>query len=366
MRHLIHIQEFLASSLLEDYDGRFYTPSRYALDCASRINRSASPALSSSLVTNTIMQTNVGSARLASSESIDSDQSGIRADLGSFAGKLDTTGIQGDSNSENASTSKTLERRGSTESSTSGGSERVNLDQKRSSSIESSTSGGSEKFAHDRDLDLSSGEGTCSSDVRLPACELMLDPQLVVQKLAKIEPGHLYPGGEIKRLVDKCEWPQLFAMLQADRCLALTLFDEVPVRKDTFGRLAKGTVLVGIDAIEEKYFTRAGKSSKFSTSKHALKLSGNHPDAPLGCVPKGGSSGARQPGCTRAWKYCETAVTKHAMSLYKTIVGGISDAPFHGGKLFVPKAWSAFDVASSGEKEELLQNLIHKQEKAGV
>lgn len=323
------MQQFLTASLLEDYDGRPYKPSRYALDCASMIihdldakNRGADG------------KENDGSGDPTSTISAKGNQSDTCADDKRLSGNIDD---------DNSSTSGAQERIINTAMS-------LASSPRGSDSVLSSPSGSdSEGDMHGEDVDLTppSGRESYAWDVLVPAAELILSDSLVALKLSMVDPLLHYPGGEVKRLIDEGDWDRLLITLEADRRLAQALFNDAPVQEGTYSKTTADAVLRGIEAVEKKYFPNVGSnrstaSRTLTADKYAVEPSAGTRGGPQAVTGK------------RSWKYWETALRKHVSSVYETVVGRSSDVASRGGRSHRSKAYTSSDGVSMSEKRGLL------------
>lgn len=105
--------------------------------------------------------------------------------------------------------------------------------------------------------------------VATPIKEMMLD-QSHVEKRIRTAAAEPYPTGEIYRLIDECDWPNLAAMLVDDRKLAETLYGQKPLDPKSYNDKISKIVLRKMDDIRDRYFTDL---STATSSKHAKDLS---------------------------------------------------------------------------------------------
>jgi hypothetical protein len=104
--------------------------------------------------------------------------------------------------------------------------------------------------------------------ITTPIKEMMLD-QNNIEKRIRIAAAQQYPTGEIYRLIDECDWPNLATMLVEDRRLAVTLRDQQSV-DPTFdiGQISK-LALREMDETRDRYFSELSRPFTYTTSKHA-------------------------------------------------------------------------------------------------
>ncbi|KAL1871618.1 hypothetical protein Daus18300_004618 [Diaporthe australafricana] len=125
-----------------------------------------------------------------------------------------------------------------------------------------------------------SGEGDVEANIRVhrrlfrrPLEEMMLNRQHVEKRLRMAAAGPSYPTGEIHRLVDQCDWPNLAAAIVNDREIAAVLFRSKPLDpqfwEDRIGKMA----LWRIDDLRDKYFAELSSPTTYTLTKLARELS---------------------------------------------------------------------------------------------
>lgn len=128
--------------------------------------------------------------------------------------------------------------------------------------------------------DVGSGVGNIDQDFRLyqqtfvrPLKEMMLSHDHVERRLRAASAGSRHPEGEIHRLIDQCDWPNLAAAVVNDRELAVTLFGAKQVNKEIWSPQFRRSVLQHIEGIRDKYFAELSTPTKYTLSKRARDLS---------------------------------------------------------------------------------------------
>lgn len=187
-----------------------------------------------------------------------------------------------------------------------------------------------------------------AKDVLDPLEELLLDEHLDVikNKLLAFEPERRYPGGEIQRLIDQCDWHGLFAAINSDRRLSIDLFRQRPVVSGAFKDHTKGIVWSGMDKIRDKYFTLSKDGDKYIISKHARGLSSKKE------LASGNISHSPHPNSTSTpGEDSEGVSWRGAKSLFKTFASGLAGPR---GAASRTKAHSASVTSGPNEKDPLL------------
>lgn len=180
-------------------------------------------------------------------------------------------------------------------------------------------------------------------NVAHPLEELMLKQDIVENKLATVGVRRQYPGGDIQRLIDQCDWPNLFTALNDDRHLAFNLFQQEPIISTTFDTYTMETIMGGIDKIRDKYFAKATSSSEYTINKHAMGLSAKQAS---------NVTDHKCPPTPTTGEHSEGSSWKSARRLYKTFADGL-----RGGTTSATlrsKAPPASDKASFDEKDPLI------------
>lgn len=127
---------------------------------------------------------------------------------------------------------------------------------------------------------ITSGIGSVDEDFRLyqqtvvrPIKEMMLNREHVERRLRAAARGSTHPAGEVHRMIDECDWPNLALALVNDRELAATLFGARQLNdgfwSPQFGKL----VLHKIDSMRDKYFSELSTPTKYTLSRRARDLS---------------------------------------------------------------------------------------------
>lgn len=159
------------------------------------------------------------------------------------------------------------------ESATSDNNEELTSDDKSTGS-DINSSGSSN---HDEDLESDSLLEEYARDILnpLPVEELLLESQIVTIKnnLLVFDPEQRYPGGEIQRLVDQCDWAGLFTAINNDHGLSIDLFKQKQVTGGPFRDHIKGNIWKDMERIRDKHFTKSNDGSKYTIRKYASRLS---------------------------------------------------------------------------------------------
>jgi hypothetical protein len=103
------------------------------------------------------------------------------------------------------------------------------------------------------------------TNIVYPLEEMMLNKDSVEQKL--LAAATRRSGGNIRPLIDSCDWPKLAAALTDDRDLTLKL------DPDTVSLHTRDKILRHIDEISQKYFSQLSSASEFVINKHAAEIS---------------------------------------------------------------------------------------------
>lgn len=190
-----------------------------------------------------------------------------------------------------------------------------------------------------------------AKDVVEPLEELLLEDHIdsIKKRLLSCEPERRYPGGEIQRLIDQCDWPGLFSAISSDRRLSTDLFSQRPVVPGAFTDHIKGTVWTGMDKLRDKYFTKSKDANKYTVSKYARGLSSKQ------ALASGNINDASHPATTPTlgedW---EGVSWRGAKNLFKTFASGLANGA--RGSASRAKAHFAFDLDKPNEKDPLLRS----------
>lgn len=296
--NLAFFQRFLTRTLLEDYNGQPYSSSPLSSHCAFLIRHASTHGATS----DGGKESDRGSATSESNERVAGDEISTVPDVNEVCGEASIN---------NASSS------GSTDS----------------DSLESDAL--LEEYAR---------------DIIYPLEELLLEDHIDVikNKLLTFEPGRRYPGGEIQRLIDHCDWPGLYAAINSDRRLCIDLFRQKPVVSGAFRDNTKSIVWTGMNKIRDKYFTKSKDGKSYMISKYARRLSSKR------AVASGSTGDASHPTLTSTpgedW---EGVSWRGAKQLFKTLASGLASGPRNAALRL--KVHAMFDTAKPNEKDPLLR-----------
>lgn len=284
LMNLAFFQRFLTRTLLEDYNGQPYSPSPFSLHCASLIRRvNNRPSVSDD-----------------EKESSGGDEIPATNDNNQVLANDDASSGPSDDSDSDSNKSDTL----------------------------------LEEYA---------------KDVLDPLEELLLDEHLdaIKNKLLAFEPERRYPGGEIQRLIDQCDWHGLFAAINGDRRLAIDLFRQRPVVSGAFKEHTKGTVWSGMDKTRDKYFTLSKDGDKYIISKYARGLSSKKE------LVSGNISKSSHPtSMSTHGEDSEGASWRGVKSLFKTFASGLAGGSRDAASR--TKAHLASGTSGPNEKDPLL------------
>lgn len=127
---------------------------------------------------------------------------------------------------------------------------------------------------------VTSGIGSVDEDFKLyqqtivcPIREMMLDREHVERRLRAAARGPAHPAGEVHRMIDECDWPNLAVALVNDRELAATLFGAKQLNEGFWKPQTGKLALEKIDSMRDKYFTELSTPTKYTLSRRARDLS---------------------------------------------------------------------------------------------
>ena len=110
--------------------------------------------------------------------------------------------------------------------------------------------------------------------VVFPLEEMMLSRDWMEKKIRTVVNLPKYPGGEIQRLINRCDWSNLAEALTEDRDVVLKVFGNLGFDKNIPLDQEKGEgILQSINEVERKYFSSLSGSSTFELSAYAMKIS---------------------------------------------------------------------------------------------
>ncbi|ROV90219.1 hypothetical protein VMCG_10250 [Cytospora schulzeri] len=158
------------------------------------------------------------------------------------------------------------------------------------------------------------GSKTAAYQVHIiyPVEELSLNRIHVENKLKAAAARQQHPGGDIQRLIDQCDWPNLATALINDRELAAELFQQTPLNPECFNANTGKKVLLRIDEVTAKYFTQLTSSSIYTLSKQAIHRSARR------------GSSTTDPTTPDILRYKEEpALVAGAKSLYDRLANGL-------------------------------------------
>ncbi|KAG6365522.1 hypothetical protein INS49_007133 [Diaporthe citri] len=316
--NLAFFQRFLARTLLEDYSRQPYSPSPLSLHRAFLVRYASTHRAVSDGGWET-PDADAGSATSDSKEGLASHDTSTVSDANEVCGEAN------------------------------------NPTRSRINNASSSGSSDSDSLESDALLE------EYARDVVYPLEELLLEghTDAIKEKLLALEPERRYPGGEIQRLIDHCDWPGLFAAINSDRRLSIDLFRQKPVVSGVFKDHTKETVWTGMDKIRDKYFTKSKDGKKYTVTKYARRLSskkavasgsiGDEPHPTLSSTPGEGWEGM-------SWRVAE--------NIFKTFASGLASGPTNAALRL--KMHTIFDTAKQNEKDPLLRpdDQLFDQEKA--
>lgn len=127
---------------------------------------------------------------------------------------------------------------------------------------------------------VTGGIGSVDEDFRLyqqtivsPIREMMLNREHVERRLRAAARGSTHPAGEVHRMIDQCDWPNLALALVNDRELAATLFGAKQLNEGFWKPQTGKLALEEIDSTRDKYFSELSTPTKYTLSRRAKDLS---------------------------------------------------------------------------------------------
>ncbi|KAJ0110252.1 hypothetical protein J7T55_000685 [Diaporthe amygdali] len=106
-----------------------------------------------------------------------------------------------------------------------------------------------------------------------PLKEMMLNQDHVEKRLRLAAARPTYSTGEIHRLIDQCDWPNLAAAVFHDRELAVVVFGARPLDPKVWEPHIGKTALQRIDELRDKYFSELLTPTTYTISRRAIALS---------------------------------------------------------------------------------------------
>lgn len=123
------------------------------------------------------------------------------------------------------------------------------------------------------------GEGAVEANIRIyrkisrhPLKEMMLNRHHVEKRLRMAAAGPSYPTGEIHRLIDQSDWPNLAASVVNDREMALVVFGSKPLDPDFWEDRISKIALRSIDDLRDKYFAELSSQTTYTLTKLSREL----------------------------------------------------------------------------------------------
>lgn len=209
-----------------------------------------------------------------------------------------------------------------------------------------------------------SGVGRIDEDFTLyqltfvrPLKEMMLNQDHVERRLRIAATGSTHPAGEIYRLVDQCDWPNLAAAVLNDRALAETLFGSKQFNKNIWSPQFGRYVVQKIDDTRDKYFAELSTSTKYTLSKRARDLSTKK----AARASHHSSSTRPSPASIRSAEDSTAVAT--AKSVYSKFVSGLGLG--RTGSSLRSIVHRGTSTTSPGASLDSTTQLIEEKEKAG-
>ncbi|KAG6363827.1 hypothetical protein INS49_008930 [Diaporthe citri] len=212
--------------------------------------------------------------------------------------------------------------------------------------------------------DVGSGTGRIDEEFSLyqqtfvrPLKEMMLNRDHVEGRIRAASAGSTHPAGEIHRMIDQCDWPNLAAAVVSDRELAATLFGAKQVNKDIWSPQFGRSVLQKVDDTRDKYFAQLSTTTKYTLSRRARELSAKK----AARAARQSSSTHSSPASVRNPE--DSSAVAAAKSVYSKVVSGLGlGRTVPSLRSFIHRGTS---TTSPGASLDSTTQLIGEKEKAG-
>lgn len=156
--------------------------------------------------------------------------------------------------------------------------------------------------------------------VAQPLKELMIDQSHVENRLRLAAAVPSYPTGGVYHLIDRCDWPNLAAMLIKDHELAVALFSGKPLDPQLYNDHISKLVLQKMDELKDRYFAYLSTPSVYTISKRAKKLTTKKAGQPTKPTPL--PSGQHLSPATIQHSEEPSAIVA-ARNIYNRVLGGL-------------------------------------------